>query len=88
MMLFTQNLGANLGTTYEMLCIPEGQWLNLREEFIRDNGLNQKKQEQSADGTQETEPFIEDATPVASQDPLVMEAENLFGKDFVEVVED
>ena len=86
--LFTQNLGSNLGTAYEMLCIPEGQWLNLREEFIRENGLNQKKQEQSADDIQKTEPFIEDATPVASQDPLVMEAENLFGKDFVEVVED
>lgn len=85
--IFTQNLATQLGTMYEMLCIPEGQWLTLREEFIRDNGLNQKKQEQ-ADMVQESRPFIEDATPVASQDPLVVEAENLFGKDFVEVVED
>ena len=45
-----------------MLCIPEGQWLTLREDFIRDNGLNQKKQEQ-ADMVQESGPFIEDATP-------------------------
>ena len=85
--IFTQNLATQLGTMYEMLCIPEGQWLTLREEFIRDNGLNQKKQEQ-ADMVQESRPFIEDATPVASQDPIVVEAENLFGKDFVEVVED
>ncbi|MGM9945879.1 MAG: DNA polymerase III subunit gamma/tau [Lysinibacillus sp.] len=85
--IFTQNLAAQLGTMYEMLCIPEGQWLTLREEFIRENGLNQKKQEQ-ADMVQESGPFIEDATPVASQDPIVVEAENLFGKDFVEVVED
>jgi len=85
--IFTQNLAAQLSTMYEMLCIPEGQWLTLREEFIRDNGLNQKKQEQ-ADMVQESGPFIEDATPVASQDPIVVEAENLFGKDFVEVVED
>lgn len=85
--IFTQNLAAQLGTTYEMLCIPEGQWLTLREEFIRDNGLNQKKQEQ-ADMVQESGLFIEDATPIASQDPIVVEAENLFGKDFVEVVED
>ena len=85
--IFTQNLAAQLSTMYEMLCIPEGQWLTLREEFIRDNGLNQKKQEQ-ADMVQESGPFIEDATPVASQDAIVVEAENLFGKDFVEVVED
>ena len=85
--IFTQNLAAQLSTMYEMLCIPEGQWLTLREEFIRDNGLNQKKQEQ-ADMVQESGLFIEDATPIASQDPIVVEAENLFGKDFVEVVED
>jgi len=34
------------------------------------------------------EPFIDDAQPLASQDPLVTEAENLFGKDFVEIMED
>ncbi|MFF5996979.1 DNA polymerase III subunit gamma/tau [Lysinibacillus sp. KU-BSD001] len=85
--VFTHNLASQLGTTYEMLCIPEAQWLTLREEFIRDNGLNQKKQEQ-AETVQESELFIEDAVPVASQDPIVVEAENLFGKDFVEVVED
>ncbi|WP_413364220.1 DNA polymerase III subunit gamma/tau [Lysinibacillus sp. 3P01SB] len=87
-MVFTQNLAMSLGTTYEMLCIPETQWLSLREEFIRDNGLNQKKQEETSSETEEAELFIEDDTPVASQDPLVLEAENLFGKDFVEVVED
>ncbi|WP_431028558.1 DNA polymerase III subunit gamma/tau [Lysinibacillus sp. LZ02] len=85
--IFTQNLASQLGTTYEMLCIPEAQWLTLREEFIRDNSLNQKKQEQ-AEMVQESELFIEDAVPVTSQDPVVVEAENLFGKDFVEVVED
>ncbi len=34
------------------------------------------------------EPFIDDAQPLASQDPLVTEAEKLFGKDFIEIVED
>lgn len=34
------------------------------------------------------EPFIDDAQPLASQDPLVTEAEKLFGKDFVEIMED
>ena len=85
--IFTQNIAAQLGTLYEMLCVPEGQWLTLREEFIRENGLNQKKQEQT-DVVRESKLFIEDAAPIASEDPIVVEAENLFGKDFVEVVED
>lgn len=87
-MVFTQNLAMSLGTTYEMLCIPEGQWLTLREEFIRDNGLHQKKQGDTSIEMEETEPFLEADIHAASQDPLVIEAENLFGKDFVEVVED
>lgn len=41
--LFTQILSAELGTLYEVLCIPEGAWLTLRESFIRDNGLDQRK---------------------------------------------
>ncbi|MEO4055659.1 DNA polymerase III subunit gamma/tau [Solibacillus sp. CAU 1738] len=82
--MFTQTLSAQLGVMYEMLCVPENAWLDLRESFIRDNGLNQAKQ----DTVQETQPFIDDAQPVASQDPLVVEAENLFGKNFVEVVEE
>ncbi|WP_332651345.1 DNA polymerase III subunit gamma/tau [Lysinibacillus sp. 54212] len=87
--MFTQNLASQLGTVYEMLCIPETSWLALREDFIRDNGLNQKRADQQPDMIQEAEqPFIDDAQPVASHDPLVVEAENLFGKDFVEVVED
>lgn len=87
--MFTQNLATQLGTTYEMLCIPEKNWLTLREDFIRDNGLHQKNVEQQDDMQQEAgQPFIDDAQPIASHDPLVVEAENLFGKDFVEVVED
>ncbi len=82
--VFTQTLSAQLGTMYDMLCIPENTWLDLRESFIRDNGLNSTKQ----NSVQDTQPFIDDAQPIASQDPLVMEAEKLFGKDFVEVVEE
>lgn len=87
-MVFTQNLAIGLGTTYEMLCIPEGQWLTLREDFIRDNGLHQKKHGDASIEMEEIEPFIEADEHIASQDPLVVEAENLFGKDFVEVVEE
>ncbi|WPK12983.1 DNA polymerase III subunit gamma/tau [Lysinibacillus louembei] len=83
--MFTQTLAAQIGTVYEVLCIPESSWLELRENFIRDNGLNTKSSEQVQE---EAQPFIDDAQPIASQDPLIVEAEALFGKDFVEVIEE
>ncbi len=83
--MFAQTLAAQIGTMYEVLCIPESSWLELRENFIRDNGLNAKKSEQVENVA---EPFIDDAQPIASQDPLIVEAEALFGKDFVEVIEE
>lgn len=83
--MFTQTLAAQIGTIYEVLCIPESSWLELRENFIRDNGLNTKSSEQVQE---EAQPFIDDAQPIASQDPLIVEAEALFGKDFVEVIEE
>jgi DNA polymerase-3 subunit gamma/tau len=96
---FTQLIAGQTGTMYEMLCTPEEAWLKLREEFIRDHGLEQQKKSQN-ETDHEMEllepppaempegPFIDDAQPLASQDPLVTEAEKLFGKDFIEIVED
>ena len=40
------------------------------------------------DGGGTSAPFIDDTQQIASEDPLVVEAEKLFGKDFVEVYED
>ena len=80
---FTQNLANQTGAQLELLCIPEGAWLTLRENFIRENGLDQKKPVTE----QSMESFIAEAQQ-ASQDPLVVEAEKLFGKDFIEVIED
>ncbi|MFB2518766.1 DNA polymerase III subunit gamma/tau [Lysinibacillus sp. OTC-L20] len=95
---FTQLIAGQTGTMYEMLCIPEESWLKMREEFIRDHGLQQKKSQTESEHGEELlepppaempeEPFIDDAQPLASQDPLVTEAEKLFGKDFVEIIED
>ncbi len=95
---FTQLIAGQTGTMYEMLCIPEESWLKMREEFIRDHGLQQKKSQTVSEHGEELlepppaempeEPFIDDAQPLASQDPLVTEAEKLFGKDFVEIIED
>ncbi|WP_418301799.1 DNA polymerase III subunit gamma/tau [Lysinibacillus fusiformis] len=95
---FTQLIAGQTGTLYEMLCIPEESWLKMREEFIRDHSMQHKKTSAASENGEELlepppadmsdEPFIDDAQPLASQDPLVTEAENLFGKDFVEIMED
>ncbi len=95
---FTQLIAGQTGTMYEMLCIPEESWLKMREEFIRDHSMQHKKTSAASENGEELlepppaemsdEPFIDDAQPLASQYPLVTEAENLFGKDFVEIMED
>lgn len=90
--IFSQILSQQTGSIYELLCIPEDDWLRLREDFIRENGLNHKKRKNEHDETIEEStqdsPFIDDVHEIASEDPLVVEAEKIFGKDFVEVVED
>lgn len=89
--LFSQIVAQTTGTLYELLCIPEEQWVTLRQNFIKENGLNQKKESQDGSLVQETvheQPFIDDTHEIASEDPLIAEAEKMFGKDFVEVVDE
>ena len=90
--MFTQSISTETGILYEVLCIPEGAWMTLRENFIRENGLDQKKAPMSSihelDEVIESEPYIDDTQKLASQDPLIVEAERMFGTDFVNVVED
>lgn len=88
--MFSQLFFQQTGNTYEILCIPENQWTILRENFIRENRLHQRKEQKDGE-VQETiheAPYIEDVKEVASDDPLIKEAEKMFGKDFVEVVDD
>lgn len=87
---FTGRIASEAGVQYELLCIPEQAWGTLRENFIRDNGLDQKNpaQNDSADGLVEEPAFADEAELNAAQDPLVTEAEKRFGKDFVDVVEE
>lgn len=92
--LFTQGIAMETGIQYEVLCIPEQAWLKLRESFIKENGLDQKKQEANSNEgpvqphLMEEQPFMEEALLVEAQDPLIVEAEQRFGKDFVDVVEE
>ncbi len=89
---FTQYLSQVSGTVYELLCIPDNDWYTLRENFIKENHLDNKNDSSNQDDesaiAQSEQPFIEDVKEIASDDPLVAEAEKLFGKDFIEVVEE
>ena len=88
-MQFTQALSADLGILYEMLCIPDGAWTTVREAFIRErnaNGTNDASEQ--AESVPVEQPFIDDEKQLPSEDPLIVEAEKMFGKDFVEVIDE
>ena len=90
--LFTQQIASEIGIQYELLCIPEPAWIRLRENFINENGLNQKKSSSdevnAVEDLIEEPPFLDDVQVMEAQDPLITEAEKRFGKDFVEVIEE
>ncbi|MGN7479577.1 DNA polymerase III subunit gamma/tau [Solibacillus silvestris] len=90
--LFTQRIASEIGIQYELLCIPEPAWIRLRENFIKENGLNQKKstsgEADAAEDLLDEPSFIDEVQMMEAQDPLVTEAEKHFGKDFVDVVEE
>ena len=85
--LFTQRMASEVGVSYELLCIPEPAWMKLRESFIKDNGLDQKRPESHESDLLEPS-FMEEVQMIETQDPLVVEAEKRFGKDLVDVVEE
>lgn len=79
------------GVAYEIVVVPEDNWLKIRADFIRQHGLDKQVhslEETPADNVNEmTEPlFVEERIP--SEDPLVAKAEELFGKGFVEILEE
>ncbi|MER1998688.1 MAG: DNA polymerase III subunit gamma/tau [Lysinibacillus sp.] len=84
--MFTQTLASLIGTPYEMLCIPENQWFELREQFIREKGMGQGAADPVAEAVSVTD--ADDTMQLVEEDPLVAEAEGLFGKEFVEVIEE
>lgn len=87
---FPQLIATLTGTMYEVLYVPEENWLKIREEFIRQNGLKQGSQETQGENSaeaMESMGLLETMEQV-TEDPLVVEAEKLFGKEFVEVHDD
>ena len=70
--------------------LPEENWLKIREEFIQQNGLKKDSTESEAASSSEPLEAMEllQGMEEISEDPLIVEAERLFGKDFVEVHDD
>ncbi|HEX5564185.1 MAG TPA: DNA polymerase III subunit gamma/tau, partial [Sporosarcina sp.] len=85
----TQALLSRTGKAYDVLFVPEEGWLKVREDFIRNSGLAKQSDQQAEDEqtADEMPSFMEEAE-ASTSDPLVSEAEKLFGKEFVEVYDD
>ncbi|MBB4827104.1 DNA polymerase-3 subunit gamma/tau [Sporosarcina luteola] len=84
----SEALRSRTGKEYEVIYIPEESWLKVREDFIRTNGLKQPKND-DAEETAADEPlsFMKEAEQQA-EDPLIVEAEKMFGKEFITVHDD
>ena len=84
-------LSAQAGKPYEVLYVPEEGWLKVREDFIRNHDLGKQEpaENQSAEekATEEIMDFVKEAEQ-ENTDPLITEAEKIFGKDFIEVHDD
>lgn len=84
-------LNARTGKPYEVIYVPEEAWLKVRADFIKTNGLD-KPSEDSKESIEETAAnemmdFLQEAEQETA-DPIVAEAERIFGKDFIEVHDD
>lgn len=84
---FPQLITNLTGTLYEVVYVPEESWLKIREEFIKQNGLKQSHTENDESKPSMAIELLNDMEEI-SEDPLIVEAEKLFGKEFVEVHDD
>lgn len=83
-------LHSRTGKAYDVVYVPEEGWLKVREDFIQKNKLSkQQEPDHPTDASNDEEPlsFIKEAEQ-ENADPLVTEAEKLFGKEIIEVFED
>lgn len=85
----SEALQQRTGKSYDVVYVAEDSWLKVREEFIRKNGLASQKQAGTAEQPSNEEPpsFVQEAE-VENFDPLVTEAEKLFGKEFITIQDD
>lgn len=86
---FCQCMAGITGNLYEIVFAPEENWLKIRADFIQHHKMDKKDEQEDLGGEQPLEvvqSILVDEQK-ASEDPLVTEAEKLFGKDFVEIEE-
>lgn len=89
----SEALRSRTGKAYDVVYVPEEGWLKVREEFIRNNGL--MKQQDGSDeaagreneDVEEVPTFVQEAEQL-NDDPIVAEAEKMFGKEFIQVHDD
>lgn len=83
------------GKAYDVVYVPEEGWLKVREDFIRKSGMSKQSsqtEENSAtsgeptdvSGSEEPPAFL-DGAELTQEDPVVSEAEKIFGKEFITV---
>lgn len=90
----SEALRSKTGKVYEVVYVPESAWLKVREDFIRKNGLrkqtetsqNEKASQEEA-AAEATLSFMQEAEQSHS-DPLIVEAEKLFGKEIITIHND
>ena len=85
-------LQSQTGKAYEVVYVPEEGWLKVRQDFIRNNNLLQTESTNDKQSIAEHEAeavltFVQEAEQ-ENLDPIVEEAENIFGKEFIEVYDD
>lgn len=88
----TEALRTNTGTPYDVIYVPEEAWMKVRADFIKNNQLDQPKQVEGQEvveerATDDMLAMLEEAEQQA-EDPIVSEAEKLFGKALIEVHDD
>ena len=85
-------LQSQTGKAYEVVYVPEDGWLKVRQDFIRNNNLERTEPSNDKQSVTEHEAeavlsFVQEAEQ-ENLDPIVAEAENIFGKEFIEVYDD
>ena len=89
----SEALRTRTGKAYDVVYVPEDGWLKVREEFIRNNGLtkqqdgNDEAAGEGNEGAEEIPTFVQEAEQL-NDDPIVAEAEKMFGKEFIQVHDD
>lgn len=87
----TDALNSRTGKPYEVIYVPEESWLKVRSDFIRNHGLEKQGDNAGEENEERVAGEMMDFLKEAEQevaDPIVAEAEKIFGKDFIEVHDD